>query len=371
MLKSRRKRWTLACMCLLGSGAAMGQAGAGDDDPLLAGWDEEESPPASAHHLFGDVAVRGDRVTGFAARDDVERLRGRLRIGWRGAADTWEYAVAIKANLASDSNVDNRRNNDNERSDGGSLDQAFVRWLPSENTALTLGKSAMPLSLTPLVWDADLRPLGVSVNQQWSVRGSDGLRLTFGYFAGDHLYSDDSQIAAAQLAWTFNEGAPFSADVQLAYLDFSDLKQATEQWLTRTNRRIGNQLVSEFRLLDLQFGGRWQMGEKAVVARLDMLRNLGADDQRDGARGSVVYGDADSQPGWELGFAYERIQRDAAQAAFNDDDWWFHSFARGAMPWVGYGLDNGWNLRASMFIERRDASAETLRRLLLEVRRAF
>lgn len=371
MLKSRGKHWALACMCLFASDVALAQASAADDDPLMAGWDEEQSPSESTHHLFGDVAVRGDRVTGFTARDDVERLRGRLRIGWRGAGDTWEYAVAAKANLASDNNVDNRRNNDNERSDAVSLDQAFFRWLPSENTALTLGKSAMPLSLTPLVWDADLRPVGFSVNQQWSVRGSDGLRLTAGYFAGDHLYSDDSRIAAAQLAWTFNEGAPFSADVQLAYLDFSDLKQATQQGLTRTNRRLGNQLISDFRLLDLQVGGRWQVGEKAVVARVDLLRNLGADDQRDGARGSVVYGDADSLPGWELGFAYERIQRDAAQAAFNEDDWWFHSFARGAMPWVGYGLENGWSVRTTMFIERRDGLRETLHRFLFEVRRAF
>ncbi|MGQ0801177.1 MAG: putative porin [Pseudomarimonas sp.] len=371
MLSGRDHGLAFACICALGTGAAMAQTGGAEDDPLLAGWDEEESAIATTHGLFGDVALRGDRVTGFSARDDVERLRGRLRIGWRGAGDNWEYALAAKVNLASGSNVDNRRNNDNERSDAVGLDQAFVRWLPSENTALTVGKSSMPLSLTPLVWDADLRPLGFSVNHLWSLRGADGLRLTAGYFAGDHLYGDDSRIAAAQLAWTYNEGAPFSADVQLAYLDFSDLRQATAQGLTRTNLRFGNQLASDYRLLDLQFGGRWQVGEKAVVARLDLLRNLGADDERNGARGSVVYGDADSLPGWELGFAYERIQRDAAQAAFNEDDWWFHSFARGAMPWVGYGLHNGWSLRSTLFVERRDASSETLRRLLLEVRRAF
>lgn len=364
-----RQRKTLFAGLLLSSSAVLAQSSPADEDPLLAGWEEQE--PVSAHHLFGDIALRGDRVTGFTARDDVERLRGRLRIGWRGIGDAWEYALAVKANLASDSNVDNRRNNDNERSDAGSLDQAFFRWMPSENTALTVGKSTMPLSLTPMVWDADLRPIGISANQQWSVGDSDGLRFTAGYFAGDHLYGDDSRIAAAQLAWTYNEGAPFSADVQVAYLDFSDLDRATEQRLTRTNRRVGNQLISDFRLLDLQLGGRWQLGEKAVVARLDLLRNLGADDQRDGARGSVVYGDADTLPGWELGFAYERIQRDAAQAAFNEDDWWFHSFARGAMPWVGYGLNNGWSVRATMFVERRDASSETLRRLLLEARRAF
>jgi len=340
------------------------------DDPLLEGWDEAPEVAPSGG-LFGDFSLRGDRVTGFTARDEVERVRGRLRIGWRGVSDQIEYAIAVKGGLGSDDNRDNRRNNDNERSDGGGLDQAFVRWLPSEDTALTVGKTDLPLALTPMVWDYDLRPVGVSLRQRWSVGELDALRATVGWFAGDHLYGDESRIAAAQLGWFWREGAPFSADVQLAFLDFSGLERATVEGLTRTNRRMGSQLVSDYRLLDLQFGARWQLEEKALQARLDLLRNLGADDEDDGVRASLVYGDADLQPGWELGLSYQRIQRDAAQAAFNEDDWWFHSFARGVMPWVGYGLDDGWSLRASLFIERRDASEETLRRLLLEVRKQF
>ncbi len=356
-------------IALLAMGSSVVVAQEASVDPLLAEWGNDE--PVEVQHWFGDVSLRGDRVTGFDTRDDVERLRARLRFGWRDAGDTWEYALAVKGNVASDDNADNRRNNDNERSDAISVDQAFWRWTPSEATALTLGKTAMPLSLTPMVWDADLRPIGVSIHQHWAQGDGNSLRLSGGYFAGDHLYGDQSRIAGAQLAWTYREGAPFSADVQIAYLDFSDLAEATAQMLTRANRRVANSLVSDYRLLDVQFGGRWQLGDKAIDARLDLLRNLGADDLNEGARGSVVYGDADTLPGWELGLAYQRIQRDAAQAAFNEDDWWFHSAARGVMPWVGYGLDSGWALRATLFIERRDAPAERLHRLLLEVRRAF
>jgi hypothetical protein len=360
----------MAMAALIGGDTAIAQEEAAGADPLFADWSAEETP-AATQSLFGDVALRGDRVTGFDAREDVERLRARLRVGWRGVGDTWEYAFAVRGNLGSDSNRDNRRNNDNERSDDVRLDQAYWRWLPTEDAALTLGKAALPLSLTPLVWDSDLRPLGVGFSQRWSLREADGLRLSGGYFAGDHLYGDRSRIAAAQLAWTLNEGAPFSIDTALAYLHFSDLGRATAEGLTRTNRRIGNSLVSDYRLLDLQVGARWQVDDKALVARVDLLRNLGADDQDEGARASLVYGDADLQPGWELGLSWQRIQRDAAQAAFNEDDWWFHSFARGVMPWAAYGFDNGWSLRSALFIERRDGLDETLHRLLLEVRRGF
>jgi len=337
-------------------------------DPVLEEWGEEAG---ALHRAYGNLSLVGDRVTGFSERDDVERGRLRLRLGWRGEGDGWEYALALKAGLGSDSNRDNRRNNDNEKSDSAGLDEAFWRWRGGEDSALTFGKTALPLSLTPMVWDSDLRPVGLALQQRWSVGDVDALRFSGGYFAGDHLYGDRSRIAAAQLGWLFREGAPFSADVQLALLHFSGLERAVAQGLTRSNRRVGNRLLSDYRLLDLQFGARWQLGEKPLSARLDLLRNLGADDLDRGTRASLVYGNADAIPGWEIGFSWQRIQRDAAMAAFNEDDWWFHSDARGVMPWVAYGFAGGWSLQASLFVERRDASQDTLDRLLVELRRAF
>jgi len=101
--------------------------------------------------------------------------------------------------------------------------------------------------------------------------------------------------------------------------------------------------------------------------RLDLLRNVGADNLRDGARGSIVLGDRLQPHGWEFGLAAQRIQRDAAMAAFNSDDWWFHSFAHGVMPWVGYGFDATWSLRVAGFHEQRDGATVHTDRLLLDV----
>ncbi len=357
---------------LLALGFAFAAAAQDDpllDDPLFSA--EDASADVAAGAFYGDLALRGDRVTGFDARDDVERLRGRLRIGWRGVGEGWEYAVAAKLGAGTDRNADNRRNLDNERSNAAGLDEAYVRWSPDEDTALTLGKTRLPLALTPLTWDDDLRPAGLGFSRRWAVGDFDALRLSGGWFLGQHLYHDRSRLGAAQLAWLYREGAPFSADVQLGWLHFSRLERAAIEGLTRTNRRVGSDLLSDYRLVDLQLGLRWQLGDKPLQARLDLLRNLGADDQRDGARGSLVYGDAERIPGWEIGFSWQRIQRDAAMAAFNSDDWWFHSDARGVMPWLAYGFDGGWSLQASLFIERRDGLDETLHRLLLDLRRAF
>jgi hypothetical protein len=81
---------------------------------------------------------------------------------------------------------------------------------------------------------------------------------------------------------------------------FSSLEQLTLQGLSRTNRRVGNQLVSDFDLLDVQFVGRVQVWNKPLEMRVDLVRNLGAQDERDGARFSIVLGDARRLQGWEL-----------------------------------------------------------------------
>ena len=66
--------------------------------------------------------------------------------------------------------------------------------------------------------------------------------------------------------------------------------------------------------------------------------------------------------------SWQRIQRDAVPAAFNEDDWWFHSAARGVMPWVAYGLDETWSVQLSGFFERPDGRDERITRVLLDVR---
>lgn len=350
---------------------AQHEVGAGDSatDPLLADFAAESDPVAWQH--FGDASLLGDRVTGLPGGREVERLRSRLRLGLRREGERWSAAIAGKAALGSDANADNRRNNDNEKSDGLALDQAWLRWAPGEATALTLGQQALPLQLTPLVWDRDLRPQGISLEQQWPLGDFDRLRLSLGHYAGNHLHGDRSRLSAVQLGWHYHEGAPFSADLQLGWLGFHRLDRAAAEGLTRGNRQQGGRLLSDYRLLDLQLGLRWERDSGPLSLRLDWLRNLGADAADRGGRVSLVHGHADRLGGFEFGLAWQRIQRDAAMAAFNSDDWWFHSAARGGMPWVAHGFDGGWTLQVSGFFERADGREERVERLLVELRTRF
>ena len=252
---------------------------------------EAVSPVAevSPWSWFGDVMLRGNRT------DDIPRLvdpsfsalfaRGRFGVAW-DPVPTLEFGAAIKLAASSSDNADDRLRNVNERSNDVSVDRLYVRWKPGENASILAGKSAFPLQLSPLLWDADLRPVGASADISFATGEFDRLQLVGGYFAGDLPYGDDSRIGAAQLAWHWHEGAPASTSVLVSYLDFGDLEHLVLQGQSRTNRRIAgtNRLVSDYRLLDVQLVGRAQVADLPLEVRLDVARNLGGRPAQRGAR---------------------------------------------------------------------------------------
>ncbi|MDZ4812465.1 MAG: putative porin [Pseudomonadota bacterium] len=338
------------------------------DDPIAF----EERSDTPAWSFYGDVLLRAERTVDIPGRpQDLERVRSRTRFGVRREFDDFEFGAALEGTLGSDSNQTNRANNDNERSDSINLDELYLRWRGGESTSVVLGKTAFPLATTPLLWDDDFRPLGISASHSIALGEIHRLSLVGGYFAGDHLYDDESRIAAAQIGWHWSENAEVSGDVQLAWLDFSDLQTLVDRGLGRTNRRVAGKLVSDYEILDLQFGLRALIGDALWRGRLDLVRNMGADQNSDGARFSTIYGDSRIAGGLELGFAIQRFQRDAVLAAFTSDDWWFHSFARGCMPWIAYGISDKWRVQLSGFREKRDGIVEPTDRLLLDVRAAW
>ncbi len=357
----------LALLLVLG---LCGTASAQEDlfDPLADGTADHGN---SERRLIwsGDALLRGDHVGGLPnGREDLQRIRGRVRLGLEWWLDErLQLGAAVEASQGSDDNIDNRRNHDNERSDAGTLDRLFLRWRPGTHTRVTLGKDALPLTLSPLLWDDDLRPAGASVEHDIEFGDFDRVSLAAGYWAGQHLYDDDSRIAAAQVGWHLREGARLGGSLLLALIDFDRLETLTRQGLARQNRIVAGQLLSDYRLIDLQLIGRARIGDVPLRLGLDLARNLGADDRRDAGRLDLRVGDAGRANGWEVGYAVQRIQRDAAMAAFNDDDWWFHADASGHLLWFGFGLSEQWRLRLSGFRETRDALMHSTERVLLDL----
>ena len=178
------------------------------------------------------------------------------------------------------------------------------------------------------------------------------MRVSGGWFAPDHLYRDDCRLAAVQAGWLWQPGAPRSGELLAGFLRFDDL-DALPAELFRTNRFVGNRLASDYRLLDAQAALRLPLGPTGLALRADLVRNLGADTDRDAIRAIVVAGGAERAGAVEVAYSFQQIERDACPGRHERRRWWFHSRSRGHMyAWprsvvAGVGASPG-------FSERRD-----------------
>jgi len=345
-------------------------------DPFADEEDQSGSAPSSID-WWGEAKLWYDQVDDLEARDDIARSRLRVRTGWRGTSGQFEWGTTLEGLLSSEDNSINRINLDNERNDDLNIDELYGRWSFGEQSNVLLGKTSLPLRLSPMVFDPDLRPVGISVTHHVPFGEFNRFSVVGGWFAGDHLYGDESTLGAIQAGVHFREGMPWSFEGLIAYLDWSDLDELAVQGLGRTNQRIlaGRVFRSDYEILDIQFGTRGTLFDWPFRMDIDLARNMGVraapgvdeGNLRDGARISAVLGDRRGLNGVEVGAACQRIQRDAVLAPFSDDEWWFHSFARGCLPWVGYGISSNLSTRLAFSRERRDDQAEDVERLLLDL----
>src|SRR5688572_27059940 len=213
---------------LLGLGLLLGACApwAQESDPLFDEDASLEEENAESGRWYGDLQLRYDHLGSLnplSGTKRMERARGRLRFGYRGTHENLEYAIAMKLARGNHSNKETRSWLDNEKSNAEELDEAMLRWTFEDSTQLLLGKTALPLDLSPMLWDHDLRPAGVSVARSFPVGDLDRFSFTGGYFRPMHLYGDDSNLGAVQLGYHWREGAPLSGAVKLAYLDFGNL----------------------------------------------------------------------------------------------------------------------------------------------------
>lgn len=332
--------------------------------------------------VYGDVRFRGDVVRDLprGVEPDFERATARARVGiiWE-ANDFLEFGLAGKVNWSTESNNQVRFNLDNERADDISLDELYVRFNIDENSSLLLGQSEFPLVLSPVIWDQDLRPQGLSFQHRRDIGDFNSFELTGGVFLGNHLFGDNSRIKAIQAAFRLGEGTPVGYQLIASYLDFSNLEELGSNGLLRSNSRVGGRapmdangvFANEYDIVDIQLGTNIRWKNVPIRLRVDLLKNVAVSDNGYAGRVDLILGNSIDQKGFELGVAAQRVQQDAVVAAFNDDDWWFATNMRGVAGWLGYGFTESMRARMSVFHERIDVVSTNNNRALFDLNYSF
>lgn len=362
MYKSAKPGGLAACIALL----ALAGAARADDLDLGAG------PAPNALVWSGDFLLRQDVEHSWPGGDNESRLLARLRYGFNWQlGPQWLMGAALRVNESTKGNQYVVEYNDNQRPRDLALDSLYLQYSPAEGQHLEVGKDALPLDLSRMLWDPNLRPAGFSYSSHGQLSDATGLRLAAGAFLGQHLFDDQSRIYAAQIGLRFREQDTAQPELILSYLHFTGLENLLRAGEDRGNPFIvvpSPEFVDQFDLADLQFV--LHVGTPTPFRLLvDVDKNLGAADGDDRAgRIEMALGDSGFAGGQEFGFAAERMQRSAVQGAFNSDEWWFHAGSRGTMLWYGYGWSDRVNLRFNWFHEQPDGSWHWWNRFMLDLR---
>jgi hypothetical protein len=268
-------------------------------------------------------------------KDDRRRLQFRPRLEF--GAGWFQLGVGGEFNYGSDRNTEPPGQvliRDNYDSRDARLDLAFaalepVRWLRLEG-----GRFVMPVALTEMIWDKDLRPQGGAVTlQSKDEAGTRRFALTALAARGSHVFDDD-ETNMVQLAGLLNVPAGPSAHFELvgSFIKFTNFR-TMETRIRRQNTRVAGQFTRAYEIIDvvarLTYGG-------TVPVQLvgDFCWNRKVDDQKRGLWLAMVLGSLRSTP-LRAEYVYAKVDKDATLGAYGADDFFWTT------GWAGHKVDVG------------------------------
>lgn len=320
-----------------------------------------------------DLRLRHDAVHDRPNAPDFDRQRATLRAGlaWERPSQPLRLEGGLRASLGSDHNRETWSVFDNETADTVEVDRLGVSLTRVTGDRLALGKMRLPVPLTELLWDDDLRPVGIGITSRLGWTGVEGLSLGGGAFTRTRFESDDVRVVVAQLGLERGNPATAGGELRASYLGVGNRDSMITRGLARQNRVVttpaGPRLAEDFHVVDLQLMGHVHAGRWPVEARLDGALNASAERDRRALRTRLAIGGASAPWGIEAGWIYQRIEREALAGALNSDDWWFHSRSQGHSIFLHTGLGRSASARIAGFIEKRDDVRAHTRRLIAEL----
>ncbi|HWC65765.1 MAG TPA: putative porin [Thermoanaerobaculia bacterium] len=340
--------------------------------------------PASRFDLRWDALVRYDviELSKQAPAEDIHRWRTELRpeLDWV-ASDRFRLGVRLAADLGSDANRTNAARLDNYRSNGVSLDRAYLEAKPGPFMILA-GQFAMPFRTSEMFWDHDVSVIGASAAWRLPLGAFSAIIAGAGFFYGPQRRHDASHIAAGQATLEVGNPENVALDWSESYWRFTHLGRTGEAWLRQNAAAYaalpgyggGSPYENDFRIVDslarvrLASGGRFP-----VTLSVDWAHNLAATEReyRDGVEAALRVGHEGTAGDVQLFDVYQYVDRDAVVGAYNTDDWWFHSWYVGHRVGVSVTVLPQVMFRPSVVFQRRQDRKHYLNRYLLDLVKTF
>lgn len=358
---SRSRLSSLLWVIALAAGAASARA---QDSQYF------EEPPAKPKLSWRwDLLARFDEVDHRQYYVPIQRIRfevrpeidfdpwDSLRVGVRGVFD---YATESYNYPAFD----------NYRARGGTLERYYVLWRPGR-FALRVGRFGMPLAASEVLWDRDIQTPGGSA--EWTSPDGAWTIAAAGFYAPQN-HGDRSRIGVGQVVWRVGDAERLQLEASASYWGF-DLRQMPEVYI-RENTPVFSHgqlgYASEFEVADLLLRLRARAGGIPLVLSLDGIHNFRAAAKRRNAFEATLAAGRVGTPGQIRAFyTYQYVQRDALVAAYNTDDWWFHTWYEGHRAGVAVTFLPQTYVQLSGSLQRRLDTHSWVNRYLLDVVKMF
>jgi hypothetical protein len=234
---------------------------------------------------------------------------------------------------------------DNYLSRDARVDLAFARWQVSRGVRLEGGRFEMPVALTEMLWDRDLRPQGGALTLEAHDEGArPRLGLTVLAARGSHVLDDGGVgLLLASGAGFFGAGEHGRVELRGSFLKFTGVEKL-EPRIRRQNSRLNGLVFQDYDVLDAIARYRRDGGVPLQLVA-DLSWNFGAgktaraagEPPRKNRRGlwlAAVLGSTRTAR-FRGEYTFARVDKDATVAAYATDDFFW------ATGWLGHRGDLG------------------------------
>jgi hypothetical protein len=253
----------------------------------------------------------------------------------------FQVAVGGAFNWSSDKNTEPPPAvlRDNYKSNDARLDLAFLSLQPISWLQVQGGRFRMPVGLTEMIWDHDLRPQGAAVTfSTHDNAGNERFGLTVLGAKGSHVFVDtDTEMLVVSGDAIFPTGPQSTFTLTPSYIEFWRL-DGLESMIRRQNTRVLGApppppLAFKYKVIDGVARLKWE-GNVATQLVADYCWNTAVDDDNKGLWLAAVIGSTKTAPA-RLEYTYASVDKDATVAAYATDDFFWST------GWAGHRLDLG------------------------------
>ncbi|HEY1249559.1 MAG TPA: hypothetical protein VGH97_00120 [Thermoanaerobaculia bacterium] len=350
--------WLLAAALLLAPASASGQE---------TQYFTEQSRPWFSWGW--DALARYDRVDHRDYYTPIDR--GRFEIRPEIDFDPWDsLRIGFRGVFDYGTEAENYPQFDNYRARGGSIERYYVLWKPGR-FELRLGRFGMPLLASEVLWDRDIQTPGGAA--EWTSPDGAWTIAAAGFYAPQN-HGDRSRIGVGQVVWRTGSEDRVALEASASYWSY-DLRQMPPAYIREnTAILVGGQLAygSDFHVADLLLRLRARVCEVPLLLSLDGIHNFEAAAKKKNAFEATLAAGRVGTPGDVRAFyTYQYVQRDALVAAYNTDDWWFHTWYEGHRAGVAVTFLPQTYLQVSGSVQRRLDTRNWINRYLVDVVKMF